>query len=493
MTTGATHFRIAAIDCFERPLCYRLPFRFGATTVTHGVQAFVRARIVTADGRAGEGASAELMVPKWFDKRPELSSAQNVDALRTSLAIARSAYLAQREPRSAFGHFAAHVAECRSEGERHDLPALAAAFGAAEIDKALLDALCNALGISFFTALRGNAIGFAPASVAPDLDGIDAAAFVTTLVPRESIAVRHTIGLADVLEGHPHAVGDGLPESLDEVVAHYGVRWFKIKLSGDPAADIVRLIAIARVLDRLPRYGVTLDGNEQYSGIDALREFLRELRATPALERMCASLAFIEQPLPRQRTFESDVSAIGAVPLLIDEADATLDAFPRARARGYRGVSSKSCKGLYKSLVNALRRTLWNRAGEGGFFLSAEDLTTPAGLAVQQDLALASVLGLAHVERNGHHYIDGMASAPRHEQASFLAAHPDLYERSHGAVRLAIRGGALALGSLAQPGFASAAMPDWSTLTPMRAPPSRARGAAGAGDAPIAPQTQRST
>ena len=42
-------------------------------------------------------------------------------------------------------------------------------------------------------------------------------------------------------------------------------------------------------------------------------------------------------------------------PVLIDESDETLDAFPRARALGYTGVSSKLCKGLYKSLLNRAR------------------------------------------------------------------------------------------------------------------------------------------
>ena len=31
------------------------------------------------------------------------------------------------------------------------------------------------------------------------------------------------------------------------------------------------------------------------------------------------------------------------------------DAFPRARKLGYRGISSKSCKGIYKSLINGAR------------------------------------------------------------------------------------------------------------------------------------------
>ncbi|HWA38385.1 MAG TPA: hypothetical protein VG873_11010, partial [Burkholderiales bacterium] len=114
------------------------------------------------------------------------------------------------------------------------------------------------------------------------------------------------------------------------------------------------------------------------------------------------------------------------------------------------------------------RCLMWNRE-EGGsrFFMTGEDLTTQAGLAVQQDLALVALLGLAHVERNGHHYVNGMAGLPEAEQAAFLEAHPDLYERSHGAVRLRIAGGNLALGSLHQPGYASGALPDFNAMKSM--------------------------
>ena len=81
--------------------------------------------------------------------------------------------------------------------------------------------------------------------------------------------------------------------------------------------------------------------------------------------------------------------------MIIDESDGELDAFVRARALGYGGVSSKDCKGFYKSIVNLARCRLWNAEdGGGAFFLSGEDLTTQAGLAVQQDLALVSLLGL---------------------------------------------------------------------------------------------------
>ena len=114
-------------------------------------------------------------------------------------------------------------------------------------------------------------------------------------------------------------------------------------------------------------------------------------------------------------------------------------------------------------------------ANRGSYFMSAEDLTTQAGIAVQQDLALATLVGATHVERNGHHYVDGMAGAPEQEQLQFLAAHPDLYQRADGRVRLAIRTGALALSSLARtPGLAVGVMPDWSAMQPMQRKPAKA-------------------
>ena len=96
--------------------------------------------------------------------------------------------------------------------------------------------------------------------------------------------------------------------------------------------------------------------------------------------------------------------------------------------------------------------------------MSAEDLTTQAGIAVQQDLALATLIGCTHIERNGHHYVNGMASASEVEQAAYLAAHPDLYTRSHGAVRVRIEGGAIGIGSLDAPGLGGGPNPDFGAM-----------------------------
>jgi hypothetical protein len=472
----APTFRVTAIDLYERPVALRIPFRFGAATVTHAPQAFVRARIRLSDaassGTEAQGAAAELMIPKWFDKSPGKSNAENISDLRNALANAAAAYASDASSRTAFGHASAHYGSLLAAGEAMGLNALASSYGPSLIDRAILDALCRALGVSFNVAIRGNAPGI-DASLTPDLARFDLGRFLGGLGSAARIAARHTVGMLDPIETHDAGgrVGDGLPETLEQVIAVYGNRYFKLKLAGNPDADLRRLTEIAVVLDRLPEYTVTLDGNEQFADVTTIAEFWSQAAATPSLARLIAATLYLEQPLPRAPALETDVSELArSKPLLIDESDASLDAFPTARALGYSGVSSKSCKGIYKSLLNAARCTLWNSSTPRRYFLSAEDLTMQAGLAVQQDLALASVLGLSHVERNGHHYVNGFSGqgAGADEQQRFLSTHPDLYQRSHGSVRLAIRDGSIALGSLEIPGFASGAEPDWMTLEPMQ-------------------------
>ena len=148
---------------------------------------------------------------------------------------------------------------------------------------------------------------------------------------------------------------------------------------------------------------------------------------------------------------------------IIDEADDSYDAFPAARALGYRGISSKSCKGIYKSIVNATRAAKWSADG-ADYFISGEDLTCQAGLAVQQDLALGALIGVTHAERNGHHYVDGFAETPAPE-ARGVSRRPSrsLRPRRRQPSASPIHDGDLLTGSLTAPGFASAVHPDWST------------------------------
>ncbi len=445
---SSPRFKVISVDFLERDVKLRMPFRFGIVTLTESPQAFVRVRIRLENGVEAEGAAAELLAPKWFDKNPDLSNEDNYEQLRGSLRSAREAYLAGGA-NTAWGHFRANYR-----------PGLVAAYGPAQLDRALLDALCHGLGVSFYEALRANAIG------AEDFEGMAMPEFLAGLKPGLRIAARHTVGLVDPITAADarERVNDGLPETLDEVVSHYGHRYFKLKVGGNLEADLDRLAAIASVLDRIPGlYHASLDGNEQYEDMAGVAELWCRMLADSRLARMAASIIFIEQPVKRSHALEKPVTGIDK-PVIIDESDDSLDAFPRAKALGYLGVSSKTCKGLYKSLINRARCALWGEQ----YMMSGEDLTIQAGLALQQDLALVSLLGLTHIERNGHHYVNGMAGLPQGEQDAFLAAHPDLYERSHGAVRVRISAGELSIATLGCKGYASDAMPDWDSMRRMQ-------------------------
>ena len=84
----------------------------------------------------------------------------------------------------------------------------------------------------------------------------------------------------------------------------------------------------------------------------------------------------------------------------------------------------------------------------GALFQSGEDLTNLPVLALQQDLCTAAALGLAHVERNGHHYFHGLDHLAPAVQAAALAAHPDLYRPLGGGAALRIEDGRLRFGSV---------------------------------------------
>jgi hypothetical protein len=450
-------FSVEEIALLERDVRLRLPFRFGIVTLSEAPQAFVRARIRLENGKEAVGGAAELLAPKWFDKEPALSNEQNFEQLRASLRLAHEAYLASGS-NTAFGHSSEIYAPQIAAGLNRGLNSLVACYGPALVDRAILDALCRALNLSFYRAISANLPGIAP----------DMQSFLAGVQPRTSIAARHTVGLVDPITASEKRIRDGLPETLEEVVDRYGHRWFKLKVCGDVRADIARLSAIAAVLDaRIPdAYYATLDGNEQFADAEEVIHLWRSMQEEPRLKRLASSIVFIEQPIQRSHALAGDISALARHrPVIIDESDDSLDAFPRARRLGYSGVSSKTCKGIYKSLLNAARCRVWNaEEGSNRYFMSGEDLTVQAGLALQQDLALTCLLGLKHVERNGHHYVNGMAGLPEPEQAAFWTKHPDLYERSHGAVRLKIAEGVIRCKSLGCPGFATETLPDWKSM-----------------------------
>ena len=452
----ATGFTIRDIALNQRQVTLRMPFRFGAATVTACPQAFVRVRLAV-DGREVEGASAELMVPKWFDKSPALSHEDNFNQLRRSVAAAREACLARPVAPSAYDLSAGAGGQAIGQLVDGGLPRLAAQFGPALVDKAIADAVLRARGLDWVSGVQAGVLG-------------DPWSASLRLVRPATVWLRHTVGMADRLEASDPGVdpADGLPATLEDAIARYGLRFFKLKLGGQVEADMERLTRIERLLARVPDYRVTLDGNETFTTVAQVEALFEALARRPSTARLLQRTLLLEQPLARAVALESCLrDARIPVPVILDESDDDEAVLPRGLAQGYRGISSKACKGIYRSLAHAVRLR-----GQPGRILSGEDLTCQAGLAVQQDTLLAASLGVTHIERNGHHYVRGFGLAGEPETQDFLRAHPGLYQADPQGVRLRIQDGRMDLRSLYGPGFAAGATPHWDTLEPMNAPAS---------------------
>lgn len=429
----------------------RIPFRFGMNTMTAAPLCMMRVLVETESGQRGEGFSSDLLVPKWFEKNPDQSieqdwldlieNAQRAGQLATQNTTFDTVFALWR------GLYAQRV-ETADEGAT-DL--LVRGHGVSLVERAMMDAACRLAGVSFFDAIKADLFSFRPGEIDSTLAAWSVADSIGD-APATSVHVRHTVGLVDAIVASDveKRVNDGLPESLEEDIERYGLTRFKIKLSGDEGRDVDRLGRIAALLAvRSPNAEVTIDGNEQFASIEQLVSVFEKLSMAPSTRELLKRVRYVEQPLARSVTFDAvanaamgDFARFG--PCIIDEADVSLDAFSRAVDLGYRGISVKNCKGVFRALVNRGRCDL----SGGRLFQSGEDLTNLPTVALQQDLATMTTLGLTNIERNGHHYFCGLDHLPAQEQEAALAAHPDLYARDGKGVQLKIDAGKIQVSSI---------------------------------------------
>jgi hypothetical protein len=439
-------------ELFQLPLRLRMPFRYGIATLTALPHAVLRATW-EVDGRTAVGYAADNLPPKWFTKdaarAPDEEIAELWSVIRRAIALARPLRAA-----TAFAFWRELDAAQSAAAAVAGWPPLLSNFGTSMVERTLIDAVCRARGVTLAVALRENALGIDLGAVARELAGSVPAAWLGA--PADHVFARHTVGLSDPLDDTDLAdrdrVNDGLPQTLVECIAAYGLRHFKVKINADAARDRERLARMARIFDAScgGNFAFSLDGNESFHEPAAFVAYARELLARPELRTFWPHLLFIEQPWHRDVAL---APALGDVlrawkdrpPIIIDESDANCGSLPPALERGYAGTSHKNCKGVFKSVINACRLAQRRRAGER-VVLSGEDLTNVGPVALTQDLAVAAALGITSIERNGHHYFAGLSQFPAALQAQALQWHPDLFTASaDGWPRVEIHDGRLAL------------------------------------------------
>ena len=465
--------RLVSARLHRLELRARMPFRYGIATMTDVPQVILDAEFELGGARH-RGLAADLLPPKWFTKDPARGLADEIDEM---LLVIRAALQHARDLRAptAFGFWRELDAAQSAWGAARRLPPLLTGFGTSFVERALRHALCRAHGATLSSALRGGLAGVEPGVVAPELRGTTPADFLPATPPAE-VFVRHTVGLSDPITAADLApderVDDGLPQTLEEVIRDYGQRHFKIKVNGDLARDRERLARMARVITAGTggEFAFSLDGNESFRDVASFRDYFRALRGEPALATLWPRLLYVEQPWHRDVALSPAIGELARdwperPPVIIDESDAETASLPAALALGYAGTSHKNCKGVMKSVINAglLAR---RRAAGLAAVLSGEDLANVGPLSTLQDLAAQAALGVTSVERNGHHYFQGLAQFPATLQEHALRRHPDLYSRDENGSwpRLILRDGRLQLGSVNAAPFGVPGEPDLSAV-----------------------------
>lgn len=456
----------------------RIPFRYGGACLTRCPQAILEATI-EAGGRIQVGHAGDCFPPGWFDKTPGLGfDRQIADMIAAAeLAVAALRDAAPSDVALFPAWFQAYEI-VQKDALRRGVAPLLAGFGLSLVERSIMDALARAAGMSFGQAVRANLYAIDAGRVHPELKGLQPADWLPA-EPRREVRVRHTVGLGDPLTAADLATedrpaDDDLPVTVEEYLQRTGLRDFKVKLGNQLDRDRQRLVDFARLVQshRGPDYQLTLDGNEQYRMADDFDAFISMLETTPELATLRGNVLAVEQPL--ERTIALDyrhTAGIAALerwrPVIIDESDGTLTAYREALELGYRGVSSKACKGPIKSILNAGLTWLHNARGlDDNYLMTGEDLCSVGVVPVQSDLALVATLGLEHVERNGHHYHPGLSYLPESRRREALAAHPDFYVERGGRVAPDASTGRFQIGSIVDsPGFGFAAPPDMGDYT----------------------------
>jgi hypothetical protein len=471
--------QIKEAQFYLRRIETRLPFRFGAYTLGKVPLLHLALEAESEGGTRVRGVAADNLMPKWFDKDPAKTPVDNVNDLLLSVRIARDVFSESgRGHASMWAMWREAYPFCLRRGMERGLNPLVASFGSSIFERALVDAVGKITGQDLSGILRGNLLGIQPVDVHPELGYEDFLSWAREK-PLSDLFVRHTVGLLDPLDSSDpsgqNEIRDNLPTTLEQYIFRHGLRFFKLKIGGSPEEDFERLCRLASIFDRqIPRrYLVTLDGNEQYKSFEDILVLIRRLKENPGLARFYRSIAFVEQPLDRRISLEIKLKAqleelSKIIPIIIDESDDHPDAFKAAVSLGYRGVSAKNCKGIMKSFLNRSLIAKWNRERrpKERLFMTAEDLTNVPIVPLQQDLTTVRVLGIPHLERNGFHYVRGLAHCSEREREFAIRHHGDLYEGDSREAFMRIENGQIRVDSLSVPGYGIAFDPDFESMEP---------------------------
>jgi L-alanine-DL-glutamate epimerase-like enolase superfamily enzyme len=441
-----TDIRIDEVIHGYRDYVYRAPYKFGGRTVDRVTILNVRLRVTTRNGRTAWGFGSMTMGNMWAFPSKTMPYDVTLEAMRALAARLQRITSDCRE----VGHplDIAHVLEpeylkaaaevSRERKLDEPIPKLCTLVVASPFDAALHDAFGKVHGRNVYATygadLMTNDLSH---YLGPDFRGerVDRALLAKR---QERIPLFHSVGGLDPLEAKDveTPLGDGLPETLPEWIAHNGLIRIKIKLQGDDLKwDVERTLAIDRVAaEAQSRRGVKewsycLDFNERCPNVEYVLDALRQIRAGSP-ERFDRIL-YVEQPTARdlkanRRNVMHEAAKLR--PVVIDESLTDLESLLLAREMGYTGVALKACKGQSHTVLMAAAARKYK------MFLCVQDLTCPGASLIHSVGISAHVPAVAGIEANARQYVPA-ANEP------WTARFPGIFKVTDGYMRTAEIGG----------------------------------------------------
>jgi L-alanine-DL-glutamate epimerase-like enolase superfamily enzyme len=437
----ATDIRVKEVRHGYEDWVYRAPYKFGGRVVDKVTILNVRCRVETRGGKSAWGFGSMTMGNMWAFPSATMSYDTTLGAMKE---------LAERIDRlTAAGPEVGHPLDLNLAMEPRYLAAAADVSHDLKLDTPI-PKLCTLVVASPFDAAVHDAFGKVHgrnvyATYGPDLMTHDLSRYLgpefrgerldrCLLVkrPKDRIPLFHSVGGLDPLEAKDveKPVGDGLPETLPEWIAHNGLVRIKIKLSGgDLRADVERTLRIDGIAARTQAsrgvrdWKYCLDFNERCPNVGYVLDFLRQIKAgTP---EGFARILYVEQPTARDlQANRANVmhEAARLRPVVIDESLTDLESLLLAREMGYNGVALKACKGQSQAVLMAAA------ARKHGMFVCVQDLTCPGASLVHSVGISAHVPGVAGIEANARQYVPA-ANAP------WEGRFPGIFKVTDGQVR----------------------------------------------------------
>jgi hypothetical protein len=459
--------KLKKVELRKIDITTRMPFRYGITTLTNVPYSLVFTDFEVA-GKRIRGVAADVLPPKWFTKQPDASIADELSDMLKVIRTACVTALQLREQETVFRWWSELYQQVMSSSELEHLPPLLKGFGVSLLERAAIDATCRRYTTTFHRAVHSDLLGISLEDFHSELKSLKPAELLPKK-PQAEMHIRHTVGLLDPLFNgeitNAERLTDGLPQSLDACIEHYGIKYLKIKIPADLDAATERLNSIADLIQASGQeIQFTLDGNECFKNPTEFREFWKSLNHNKKLKAFFDDgLIVVEQPLHRDVALLDETSEVfhswaDRPSLIIDESDGEIGSLRQALVVGYSGTSHKNCKGIFKGLANACLLNYLNHSKmTNRFVCTGEDLMNLGPVALLQDFAVGATIGFTHTERNGHHYVAGLAQFPDEIKREIIMHHGDLY-REHRAgdasfPSLAIDQGQVSLESINQAPF----------------------------------------